>query len=226
MGTVILIASSDEAMRRRWRRAVAQRFAVSEVPHWPGLVRSMADLKPELLLLDRSLPRLGGVRGVAAIRGLSPQTRIVVLTRNLDEREGVTALKAGVRGYCHSNLAPGLLQRAVERVQEGEIWAGRRVLSRLVDDLASHVGVREVETPARWIGELDRLSSRQQEIARLVSGGASNREIASHLGITEKTVKAYLTAVFQKLGLSRRVQLALLVTEDGRHAPRRATMST
>src|SRR5262249_35443051 len=139
---------------------------------------------------------------------------------------GVTALKAGVRGYCHSNVAPGLLRRAVDRVQDGEIWAGRKVLSKLVDDLASHVGVRDVETPARWIGELDRLSSRQQEIARLVSGGASNREIANHLRITEKTVKGYLTAIFQKLGLSRRVQLALLVTEDGRHTPRKATRST
>ena len=108
----------------------------------------------------------------------------------------------------------------MERVQEGEIWAGRKVVSRLVDELTSNVAGRDRETPVKSSKTLGGLSSRQREIACLVGGGDSNREIANRLSITEKTVKAYLTAIFQRLGLSSRVQLALFVAESAGRATR------
>ena len=216
MDSVILVASSVETVRRRWRRVVASSFAVREVTHRGALVRSMADLKPDLLLLDLSLRHLGGRGSIPAIQRLNPRTRVVVLTPKLDDREGMFALKAGARGYCRNNIASALLKRAVERTLEGEIWAGRKLVSHFLDEFAAIMARRQpgilAESAQRW----DRLSLRQREIARLVGGGASNREISTRLEITEKAVKAHLTPTFRKLGLSRRLQLAIFVAENAR----------
>ncbi len=216
MDSLVLVASSVEPVRSRLRRGVAERFAVREVTHRAALVRSMANLKPDVLLLDLSLARLGGLKSIPAIQRLNPRTRVIVLTRKLDEREGMFALKAGARGYCRSNIAPALLKRAVERIQDGEIWAGRKLVSSFLDELASIMARRQpgmrAESARRW----DQLSLRQRETARLVGGGASNREIATRLKITEKAVKAHLTAIFRKLGLARRLQVALFVAENAR----------
>jgi two-component system nitrate/nitrite response regulator NarL len=210
---MVVIASAAESMLRRARQGLQGKFAIHEVTHHSALVTSMAKLKPEFLLLDVDLPRLGSVRGVPAIQRLNPQTAIIVLTSAVDEREGVWALKAGARGYCSKDIGSALLRKAMERIQDGEIWAGRKIVSNFLDELASLTALRQRDSTGRIGKSFQRLSSRQREIAHLVAAGASNRQIAHRLDVREKTVKAYLTAIFLKLGLSNRLQLALLVTE-------------
>lgn len=213
---LILVATSKENLRRRWGRALRPRFAITEVGHRPSLVKSMLELKPAVLLLDLALPRLGGFRATPLFSTWASQTAIIILTRSADEREGLSSLTAGARGYCSEDIAPRLLRKAVEKILEGEIWASRKIVSRSIDELASITASRRKASRAKPYGHLADLSARQRQIAELVSLGANNKEIANRLDVKEKTVKAYLTAVFRKLGLSSRLQLALFVTAHAR----------
>jgi DNA-binding NarL/FixJ family response regulator len=169
----------------------------------------MVTLKPDVLLLDVSLPKLRRGGDLATIQRANPATAVLLLTRVPTEREAITALKRAVRGYGSVWLRPRLLRRAVERIHLGEVWAGRRVLSCLVGELALTTGQRpsSATTPTTF----NCLTPREREIAGMVTEGAVNKEIAGRLNIKEGTVKARLAAVFRKLGCANRVQLALLV---------------
>lgn len=210
---MVIIASPKVRVRRRWKQALQGMAAIEEVTARAALERSMTNLKPAILLLDLALPTLGGVVGVRAIQRLSPPTKIVLLTRAPDEKEGVAALKAGARGYCHVDIGPVLLKKAVEMVKKGEIWVGRMLIPHLLEELTWLTERQRKDAPANSDSRLEDLTSRQREIVHLVGSGASNKEIASRLNITEGTVKAHLTAIFRKVGLSGRLRLALFVTE-------------
>ena len=166
--------------------------------------------------------RLNGVEGVSAIQRLSPRTKIVVLTSAPDEREEIAALKAGAKGYCDRDIAPPLLEKAVQRVQKGEVWIGRKVISSFIEELAGLTYGRETATPGERRRTLKLLTSRELEVAYLIGFGARNREIANRLKVAERTVKAHVTSIFRKLSLSNRSQLTLFVAKLGRAPVRSA----
>ncbi len=214
--SVVLIASPIAGVRGQWTKELQDKFPLYEVAERSSLERSMANLKPAILLLDLALPGLGGVEGTPVIQRLSPMTSIVLLTSTPNDREGLAALKAGARGYCSLDTDPTLLRKAVTVVLKGEIWVARNVFAPLLEELTSLTERRHKEFPPNLDTRLDRLTPREREIAQLIGGGASNKEIAGRLNITEATVKAHLTAIFRKLGLSDRLGLALFVTEYNR----------
>lgn len=209
----VLIASPTELLRRRWRRELGRKYTVDEVAQRAALVRSMASQKPALLLLDLALRRFNGLEDFAAIQRLSPRTKVILLTGAPDLKEEISALKAGAKGYCDRDIAPSLLAKAVERVQKGEIWVGRRAISNFIEELAAVTYRQEEEAPLK---RLERLTARERDVAHLVGAGARNKEIAAQLKVAEKTVKAHITAIFRKLRLSNRAQLALFVAEQRR----------
>ena len=214
---LVLIASGVAGLRKRWRQAVQGPFAVHEVTERGSLERSLTNRRPVAVLLDLQLPELDGVGGVAALQRLRPPTKIVLLTSHPDEREGIAALKAGARGYCDREITPVLLGKALDVVQKGEIWVGRKLIPHLLEELTA-LTEQQKDTPAELDSRLDRITPREREIVHLLSAGASNKEIAKKLNVTERTVKAHLTAVFRKLGISGRLQLALFVLEHSRLA--------
>ena len=214
---VVLLASGAAALRKQWREGIQHGFATAEVSEYAQLVRSLSYRKPAVLLLDLQLPRLGGLGSVAALRRSEPGTKIVVLTSQPDEDEGVAALKMGAQGYCDRDIAPPLLGKALEAVQNGEIWVGRNLTSRLLDELSALVRAEAAGQLAVGADRrLERLTPRERNIVELLGAGASNKEIASQLAVKERTVKAHLTAVFRKLGISGRLQAALLALEYSR----------
>jgi two-component system, NarL family, nitrate/nitrite response regulator NarL len=216
--SVVLLASPIAGLRGQWSQGLAEKFPVYEVAERSALEHSMANLKPAALLLDLALPGLGGVDGVPAIQRLSPLTSVMLLTSTPNDREGLAALKSGARAYCSSETDSALLRKAVTVVLKGEIWVARNVYAPLLEELTSLTERRHKEFPPNLDTRLDRLTPREREIAQLIGGGASNKEIAGRLNITEATVKAHLTAIFRKLGLSDRLGLALFVTEYNRVA--------
>lgn len=209
---LVLLASPSAEGRKRWSQALQGVAVTQEAADRSELDRNLVTRKPALLLLDLALFPFYGADAIPAIQRFSPRTKIVLLTKKPDDGEGVSAIKAGVRGYCEMETPPFLLKKAVRMVQKGQIWVSRKFIHHLLEELKAATE-RQLKESARSDKRLDRLTLRQREIARLVGGGASNKEVAIRLNITEKTVKAHLSAIFRKLGLWDRLRLALYVAE-------------
>jgi DNA-binding NarL/FixJ family response regulator len=205
-------------LRKRCRQALSNGYSVHESADRGDLERGIVGHRPAAVLLDIALPGLGGASGIASVQKLRAAARIIVLTEAPDEREGIAILKAGARGYCHRDIDIGLLEKATHVVLKGEIWVGRKLIPHLLEELTVLTEQRRRDAPGRSDERLERVTPRERQIVDLLSVGASNKEIAKRLNVTERTVKAHLTAIFRKLGLSGRLQLALFALEHGRSA--------
>lgn len=138
-----------------------------------------------------------------------PAQQIVVLADEPDEAMVSAALSAGAAGCCNAYAAPEVLRQVALVVENGGLWVGQPMLQRLIGQTARIFGQRP--EAARNDGWEALLSEREIQVARLVACGESNKEIARALTITERTVKAHLTAIFEKLGLRDRLHLSLRV---------------
>lgn len=174
---------------------------------------AMINRIPAVLLLPIDFPGLGGTSGIREVRRLSPATRVVVLTHARNEREELEVLRRGARGYS-GPVGTDVLFKMVEKVQQGEVWAGRKTIGRLLDEF---LGGEDLSSRERTLvqSQLQRLTVRERQILRLLGEGASNKEIATALNVSVSTIKAHLTKVFRKLGQSDRVRLALFVAAIG-----------
>jgi DNA-binding NarL/FixJ family response regulator len=202
---MIVLATSEPGVLARWQQAAPADAAV--VHDRAGLDALLTGQQPDLVLLDLQLDGLGGAPGAEALIGQHRGTRMVVMSREPSEDEGIAALRAGARGYCNVYIDPRLLEKVITTVLAGEVWAGRKLVDRLVQMIASSRPAPAGDDS----GGLDALTPREREIALLVGKGVSNKAIAQRLDITERTVKAHLGAVFSKLGVTGRLQLALRV---------------
>jgi DNA-binding NarL/FixJ family response regulator len=211
---MIVLASSDAALLARWAGVV--RDGATPAHRCTELEALLSAHRPQLLLLDLGLADLGGAVGAVGLIGRNPLTRVVVMSRLPNDDEGIAALRAGARGYCNAYIDLRLLEKVIDTVQAGEVWAGRKLIDRLVELIASNATAHA--RPDVDHAAFDGLTPREREIAMLVGEGVSNKVIARRLDITERTVKAHLGAVFAKLGLPGRLQLALLVTRRGERA--------
>ena len=215
---LVMIASADAELRQRWIAGLQNHFTIQQV--WNEEVgRSLADSKPDLLLLDRDLPGIGGVEGLSVLHQMCPSTKIIFFTSRHDEREAVNVLKAGARGYCVKEIESSHLRKAVKVIQNGEVWVGRRIICQLLAELPSCTEKGQEDGPAQADVYLRYLTPRERQISLLVSEGSCNKEIASQLNISERTVKAHLTVVFHKLQISDRLRLGLFVAgqNQGNH---------
>ncbi len=134
---------------------------------------------------------------------------VVLLSDEPDEAQVLQALALGAAGCCNSRAAPAVLQQVAAVVGNGGVWVGQSLLRKLVGATARRLGQLPAQDENDDWAVL--LSGREVQVSRLVANGASNKEIADQLAITERTVKAHLTAIFEKLGVRDRLQLSLRV---------------
>lgn len=134
---------------------------------------------------------------------------LVLLADEPDDEVVADALGRGASGCCNTHAAPEVLRQVALVVGNGGLWVGQSLLRRLVGGTSRALAVRS-ERPPR-VDWSTVLSEREVQVARLVAGGASNREVADQLSITERTVKAHMSAIFEKLGLRDRLQLSLRI---------------
>jgi two-component system nitrate/nitrite response regulator NarL len=217
--SVVLIATPTASVLKQWTQALEGMCTVLAVAERGSLERSLADLKPDILLLDLALHRLGGLEGVLATRKLSPDTKIVLFAKSPNPKEGVSVLRAGAWGYCEKTIDPVCLKKVVFTLQKGEVWVKRNLVPHLIGELARLTRRGRQDSPTDLDTRLASLTPREREVVYLIGDSASNKEIASRLAVTEHTVKAHLSAIFRKLELSGRVQLALLANQSGRGVP-------
>ncbi|MBS1846382.1 MAG: response regulator transcription factor [Actinobacteria bacterium] len=164
-------------------------------------VARAAELEPDVVLIDLSMPRLDGIAATARIVAARPDARVVVLTAFADRERILGALDAGALGYLLKDSTPEELLGGVRAAARGESPLAPKAASEL---LAARAGQREAE-----------LSGREREVLELVGAGLPNKLIAARLGISEKTVKAHLTRVFERIGVTDRTQAALWARRHG-----------
>jgi DNA-binding NarL/FixJ family response regulator len=175
---------------------------------------SMArDLRPDVLLLDVAMPALDGLEALPGLLTASPETKILLVTAGIGQMDLMRALQLGARGVLMKEAATRLLPQAVRSVVTGAYWVGPEAVSDLVDALK---GLADA-SPERRFG----LTKREIEVVAAVAAGQSNREIATRFAISEQTVKHHLTSIFDKTGVSTRLELALFalkhqLVEDAR----------
>lgn len=163
--------------------------------------------RPDILVLDVNMPQGDGLWVLRALKPLGLPTQVVLLTAALDEEEVVEAIRAGVRGLVLKEAAAVSLVECARRVASGERVLDHAMITRALD----HVLKREAG--ARELSEI--LSPRETDIVKMVATGMRNKEIASSLAIGEGTVKSHLHAIYEKLGVHGRVELARYAYERG-----------
>ena len=161
-----------------------------------------ARMKPDVVWLSAASP--GWKELLANVLQQFADTPVVVVSNIPNEREAMSAMVAGACGYCHAWASPEQFHKVAQVVSRGGYWVGQALMSKLIGVVTRHLPMAD--------GLPEKLSERESEVAREVAAGRSNKEIARVLGITERTVKAHLGAVFAKLGVRGRLQLALRLT--------------
>jgi DNA-binding NarL/FixJ family response regulator len=201
---VLLLASDSKTLCQRWLAALGTDAAEAVVP--AGLTERLVTGTVGVCAFDLGEQPEAGQQPLLRLLQAFPAVAFIALAAAPSASQGVALLQAGARGYCNRLAAPELIPVVVQTVRAGELWVGQQV--------AQHLLARQTHaTPRPRAGLLDDLTPREREIARLVGEGLSNKVIAARGGITERTVKAHLNAIFRKTGISNRVQLALIAAD-------------
>jgi DNA-binding NarL/FixJ family response regulator len=167
-------------------------------------VRLTKDLRPDVLLLDLAMPRMNGLEVLKALADTATEVRTVLLTAAIEREETVQALRLGARGVVLKESATQVLYKCIRAVMAGEFWVGHERIDDLIDTL------RQIErAPAREPAPASRLTRRELQVIAAVVEGGSNKDIAKAFGLSEQTVKNHLSNIFDKLGVSNRLELAL-----------------
>jgi DNA-binding NarL/FixJ family response regulator len=172
---------------------------VGEAGDGARAIELAAELRPDVVLMDLSMPGVDGVRATASIVADNPDVRILVLTSFADQTRILDALEAGADGYLLKHSEPEVILAGIREVMTGgsplDPKAARVLLTQRRATSSAEPGVH--------------LTGREREVLRMVGDGHPNKIIARRLGISERTVKAHLTSVYQRLGVTDRTQAAL-----------------
>ena len=204
---MFVFASSQAELLDRWRNALGEGQPIVEARRFEALPECLLRLQPQIVLLDLRLTRPGVLRDIEQMLKVSAGSRVIAFTDECDEEHELALFKAGVRGVCALDSSVEVLPRIVDSVLQGELWIRRALVPKLLDSVCAS----RAEAAGGVTGRFPILTPREVEITRLVGEGVSNKRIARHLAIAERTVKGHLTAIFRKTGIMDRVKLALLV---------------
>ncbi|MFG1627546.1 response regulator [Kribbella sp. NPDC049227] len=169
-------------------------------------VTMAAELRPDVVLMDLSMPGTDGVAATGRIVAADSSVRVVVLTSFSDQTRILDALQAGAEGYLLKHSEPEVILAGIR-----EVMAGGSPL----DPKAARVLLTHRRNPGPEV----KLTGREQEVLRMVGDGLPNKTIARRLGISERTVKAHLTNVYQRLGVTDRTQAALWAQRHAQRQP-------
>ena len=196
-----LFISPDGAMLPAWREAFGAARAVA-----PGQLGDSRDASVVWLRLDGGAALAAQVAAVHAQCGPVP---VVILSDTPNDAEALAALSAQARGYCNSHAGAEVLAKVASVVTQGGLWIGETLMHRILS-VQHLIPVPPAAAQPDWRAKL---TAREAEVAALAGAGARYKEIARELLITERTVKAHMGAILDKLDLRDRLQLALLVGE-------------
>lgn len=163
-------------------------------------------IAPDVLLLDVALPGASGIQLVRELAPRLPRTKIVMLTVSAADRDLAEAIRHGAAGYLTKDVSPEALARAVRATQTGELVMPRRLAARLVARLSRH----GMPDPVAEDPLVDSLTEREHDVLRLLGDNLSDREIATALTISVRTVETHVSSILRKLGVRNRAEAARL----------------
>jgi len=206
--TRILLADDHAIFRDGLRRLLESEpefQVIGEAADGAEAIIKTRELEPDLLLLDLAMPRIPGLEALRELtRGGSPDTKIILLTAAIEKNQIVEALQIGARGIVMKEAATQLLFKSIRSVMAGQFWVGRESVGDMVQYLREKA---DSQLPAG--GRSYGLTRREMEIVAAIVAGLTNKEIAKKFTLSEDTVKHHLTNIFNKVGVSSRLELAL-----------------
>ena len=182
------------------------------------VIEKSAQLGPDVVLMDLKLPKLDGLAVLRSIQGRGQRSKVILFASPEYKDDFVEAMKLGCSGVVLRDTPTQLIEKSILKVHAGEIWLDSNTTAAVMRHFASPV---EFPPPAHTNGKAPRersqLSQREREIIILIAQGYKNKEIAEKMFITEQTVKNHLHNVFDKLGVSDRLELALYAIHNSLH---------
>jgi DNA-binding NarL/FixJ family response regulator len=206
----ILIADDHHIVRRGlvfFLKTQKEIEVIGEAKNGQEAVEMTKALNPDLVLMDLDMPVMDGIEATKQIKAVLPEMKIMILTSFSDQDHVIPAIEAGASGYQLKDIEPDELVRTIKRMLEGENQLHPKATTHLLNQLTNKS--RDVKQP------IDELTKRELDVLLEIAKGKSNKEIASSLYITEKTVKTHVSNVLSKLNLQDRTQAALFAVRNG-----------
>lgn len=216
MGSRIrIVIADDHGLFRELLRITLRREGsikiVGEAVNIRQTIDLISELKPDIVLLNSTMPEMDGIEVFPEIREKNQNTKTLMLTANKDEATIFKALKGGAKGYLSKDTSISNLIKAIQAVHKGELWVERKLMAKFLEGEAIADSRREGQA-----GKLKKvITAREKEVLRLLTTGRTNKEIAKALFISEKTVKSHLNSIFKKLNVTRRLQAILYAINRG-----------
>jgi two-component system nitrate/nitrite response regulator NarL len=203
----ILLSSANSTVIMRWAGHLSGHLKTEKAQSLGEVKKLCATKKFDAILLHRMLIDMPAFSGLLST---SPAARFFLLSDRPDEEEALSFLKIGIVGYGNTYISSPRLIEALRVITDGGVWLGQKVIQRLIMDTLEKAKVDD-KNKANTASAMAKLTRAERHIAELIARGESNLEIAANLNITERTVKAHLTSIYEKTKTGNRLNLALLI---------------
>jgi len=205
-----ILIIDDHAIVREGQRALLETEPGMEVvgEGIDGIeaVKLSSSLKPDVILMDLLMPRMGGIEAIEKIKAENPDINVLVLTSFDDDDKVYSAIRSGAIGYLLKDASPDEFLKAIRTVSRGESSIGINLAQKLMHEIHRSTNLPLTEDP---------LTEREMDVLKSVAGGLSNQEIADKLFISERTVRTHVSHILDKLHLANRTQATLYALRKG-----------
>ncbi len=216
----VLIADGQPVVVEGLRAVIAQHEhvqIVGEAVDGLEAIDKAVHLDPDVVMMDLKLPRVDGLTVIRSLQARAPRSKVLLFTSSDHKDEFVDAMKLGCSGILLKEGPTNLVEKSLQKVCAGEIWLDSNTTAAVIRQFASPTEFPAIHSNGKPPRERAQLSQREREIIVLIAQGYKNKEIAEKMFITEQTVKNHLHNVFDKLGVSDRLELALYAIHNSLH---------